>query len=46
LLSVNCANNNSAVVGVGFFIAATLTGRVSGGHFNGAVTLAVYIVEG
>ncbi|CDW91031.1 aquaporin-like protein [Stylonychia lemnae] len=46
LLSVNCAQNNSAVVGVGFFIAATLTGRVSGGHFNGAVTIAVYIIEG
>lgn len=28
------------------FIAATLTGRVSGGHFNGAVTFGVYIVEG
>ncbi len=28
------------------FIAATLTGRMSGGHFNGAVTVAVYLVEG
>jgi len=46
LVGVNCAVNNAAVVGVGFFIAATLTGRVCGGHFNGAVTLAVYICEG
>lgn len=46
LLGVNCAFNSAAVTGVGFFIAATLTGRVCGGHFNGAVTLAVYIVEG
>ena len=30
----------------GFFIAATLTGRVCGGHFNAAITLAVYITEG
>jgi len=45
LVGVNCAVNNAAVVGVGFFIAATLTGRVCGGHFNGAVTLAVYICE-
>lgn len=45
LLGVNCSFNNAAVTGVGFFIAATLTGRVCGGHFNGAVTLAVYIVE-
>jgi glycerol uptake facilitator-like aquaporin len=46
LVGVNCAVNNAAVVGVGFFIAATMTGRVCGGHFNGAVTLAVYICEG
>eukprot|EP00347_Sterkiella_histriomuscorum_P017936 403347415 len=45
LVCVNCAVNNAAVVGVGFFIAATLTGRVCGGHFNGAVTLAVYLCE-
>ena len=31
---------------LGLFIAATLTGRLSGGHFNMAVTLAVYVVEG
>lgn len=45
LVGVNCAANNAAVVAVGFFIAATLTGRVCGGHFNAAVTLAVYICE-
>jgi glycerol uptake facilitator-like aquaporin len=28
------------------FIACILTARVGGGHFNMAVTLGVYIVEG
>jgi glycerol uptake facilitator-like aquaporin len=46
LVGVNCAQNNAAVAAVGFFIAATLTGRVCGGHFNSAITLAVYITEG
>lgn len=46
LVGVNCAVNNAAVVAIGFFIAATLTGRVCGGHFNAAVTLAVFICEG
>ena len=45
LVGVNTAANNAAVAAIGLFIAATLTGRVSGGHFNGAITLAVYICE-
>ena len=46
LVGVNCAQNDAAVAAAGFFIAATLTGRVCGGHFNSAITLAVYITEG
>lgn len=46
LVGVNCAFNDPVVVGVAIFIAATLTGKVSGGHFNAAVTIAVYICEG
>jgi glycerol uptake facilitator-like aquaporin len=34
------------VAAAGFFIAATLTGRLCGGHFNSAITIAVYICEG
>ena len=46
LVGINCSNNDASVAALGLFIAATLTGRVSGGHFNMAVTLAVYVVEG
>lgn len=35
----------ASIVGVSIFIAAILTGRVGGGHFNMAVTIAVYIME-
>ena len=45
LVGVNCAKNNPYVVALGFFISATLTGRVCGGHFNSAITVAVYITE-
>ena len=40
-------NGSSAasIVGTSIFIAAILTGRVGGGHFNMAVTTAVYIME-
>ena len=46
LVGINCSQNDAAVAALGLFIAATLTGRLSGGHFNMAVTLAVYVVEG
>ena len=46
LVGINCSQNDASVAALGLFIAATLTGRLSGGHFNMAVTLAVYIVEG
>ncbi len=46
LVGINCSQNNASVAALGLFIAATLTGRLSGGHFNMAITIAVYIVEG
>ena len=46
LVGINCSQNDASVAALGLFIAATLTGRLSGGHFNMAVTLAVYVVEG
>jgi len=46
LVGINCSQNNPAVVALGLFVAATLTGRLSGGHFNMAITFAVYMVEG
>ena len=45
LLSVNCSQGNAAVIAIGIFVAATLTGRVCGGHFNAAVTISIYICE-
>ena len=46
LVGINCSQNDASVVALGLFIAATLTGRLSGGHFNMAITWAVYVVEG
>ena len=46
IVGINCSQNDASVAALGLFIAATLTGRLSGGHFNMAVTLAVYVVEG
>lgn len=45
LVGVNCSLNDASVAALGLFIAATLTGRLSGGHFNMAITTAVYVVE-
>lgn len=46
LVGINCSQNRADVVALGLFIAATLTGRLSGGHFNMAITFGVYLVEG
>jgi glycerol uptake facilitator-like aquaporin len=46
LVGINCSQNHPGVVALGLFISATLTGRLSGGHFNLAITFAVYLVEG
>ena len=46
LVGINCSGNDASVAALGLFVAATLTGRLSGGHFNMAITFAVYIVEG
>ena len=46
LLGINFSGGAGPIVALSLFIAAILTGRVGGAHFNGGVTLAVYIVEG
>jgi glycerol uptake facilitator-like aquaporin len=46
LVGINCSGNDASVAALGLFVAATLTGRVSGGHFNMAITFAVYVMEG
>ena len=46
LVGINCSGNDASVAALGLFVAATLTGRLSGGHFNMAITFAVYVVEG
>lgn len=46
LVGINCSGNDASVASLGLFVAATLTGRVSGGHFNMAITFAVYFMEG
>lgn len=46
LVGINCSQNAASVAALGLFLAATLTGRLSGGHFNMAITFAVYMVEG
>jgi glycerol uptake facilitator-like aquaporin len=46
LVGINCSQNDASVAALGLFVAATLTGRLSGGHFNMAITFAVYVVEG
>lgn len=45
LLGINFSAGNVAIVGLSLFIAAVITGRVGGGHFNGGVTVAIYIIE-
>ena len=45
LLGINFSNGSSIVVGLSLFIAAVLTGRMGGGHFNAGVTVAVYLIE-
>ncbi len=46
LVGINCSGNDASVAALGLFVAATLTGRLSGGHFNMAITFAVYVMEG
>ena len=45
LLCINCSQGHAAVIAIGIFVAATLTGRICGGHFNAAVTLSIYVCE-
>jgi glycerol uptake facilitator-like aquaporin len=45
LVGINCSGNDASVSAGGLFVAATLTARLSGGHYNMAVTFAVYVLE-
>src|SRR5690606_23137106 len=42
---INFSNGSNLVVGLSLFIAIILAGRVGGGHYNGSVTVAIYIIE-
>jgi glycerol uptake facilitator-like aquaporin len=46
LLGINYSEGQGWIIVTSLFIAAILTGRVGGGHFNMGVTVAVYIIEG
>ena len=41
----NMTGGKSEGLGIGLFIGVAVLGPVSGGHFNPAVTLAVFIKE-
>jgi hypothetical protein len=45
LLGINFSEGNAGVVAFSLFIAVILCGRVGGGHYNGSVTLAIYMIE-
>ena len=45
LLGINFASGNALIIGMSFFIASVLTGKVNGAHYNMSVTIAVYIIE-
>lgn len=45
LFGISFSKSNPVVVAGSLFIAAIITGRVGGGHYNAGVTIAVYIVE-
>lgn len=45
LFGISFSQGQAYMVAGSLFIAAFMTGRVGGGHYNAGVTLAVYIVE-
>lgn len=45
LLGINYSENDASYVAFALFLAIILCGKVGGGHFNGAVTLGVYMTE-
>ena len=45
LLGINFSNGSPVVVGFSLFIAIIIAGRVGGGHYNGSVTVSIYIIE-
>lgn len=46
LFGINFSSGSAGLVALSLFIACIITARIGGGHFNGGVTLAVYLVEG
>jgi glycerol uptake facilitator-like aquaporin len=44
--AINFSDGNLLVVATGILTAAVLSGRLTGAHFNSALTIAVLIVEG
>lgn len=45
-VAINFSDGNMLVVATGIFTAAVLSGKLTGAHFNSALTIAVLITEG
>jgi glycerol uptake facilitator-like aquaporin len=45
-LAINYSEGDILVVATGILTAAVLSGKLTGAHFNSALTIAVFIVEG
>lgn len=45
-MAINFSDGNILVVATGIFTAAVLSGKLTGAHFNSALTIAVLITEG
>lgn len=45
LIALNFNHGNAAIFVTGIFTAAILSGRLTGAHFNTAVTIAVFIAD-
>lgn len=45
-VAINFSEGDILVVATGILTAAVLSGRLTGAHFNSALTLAVFIAEG
>ena len=45
-MAINFSDGNMLVVATGIFTAAVLSGKLTGAHFNSALTIAVLITEG
>jgi glycerol uptake facilitator-like aquaporin len=45
LVAINFSGGNPTVIAMGILTAAVLSGRLTGAHFNPAVTVAVLIAD-